>query len=88
MEDKMALKIILPAGLDRNSETCLYAALKEFGAHRIFANEWRFSQIPLSHQEFLRELETFLPQTEQGLIDGLKVTILDSSEHRSPIRLA
>jgi hypothetical protein len=87
-EDEMALRIILPAGLDKNGENCLYGALRDFGAHRFFANEWHFSQIPLSCQEFLSELKTFLPKTEQGLIDGLKVTILESSQHGSPIRLA
>ncbi len=84
----MALRIILPGGLDKNTEACLDGALRDFGAYRLFANEWHFSQIPLSCQEFLSELKTFLPQTEQGLTDKIKVTLLASSEHGSPIRLA
>ncbi|MGD0226207.1 MAG: hypothetical protein ABSF71_28065 [Terriglobia bacterium] len=74
----MALRIILPDYLDKNSETYLFAALQDFGAEHIAGNEWRFSQIPLSCQKFLIELKVFLPKTEQGLADRLKVTIFHS----------
>ena len=81
----MALRIILPDYLERKAETLLFAALQDFGAQRITAKEWHFSQMPLSCQEFLSELKLFLPKSDHWLVDRFKVTILDSSEHGNPI---
>jgi hypothetical protein len=83
----MAIRIILPDYLERKAESLLLAALQDFGAQHIRANEWRFSQMPLNCQEFLGELKLFFPKTERWLVDRLKVTILGSSEHGSPTRL-
>ena len=75
----MALRIILPDYIERKSEALLFNALQDFGAQHVRAREWRFSQMPLSCQEFLSELKFFLPKTEHWLVDKLKVTIPGSS---------
>jgi len=71
----MALKIVLPYGLSKKSETYLLAALQDSGAEHISANEWRFSQIVLSCDAFVAELRAFLPETERWLADRITVTI-------------
>ncbi len=71
----MALRIILPDRLVKKSEVYLIAALQEFGAEHITANEWRYKQMPLTCQQFVSELKVFLPETERVSADWLKVTI-------------
>ncbi len=70
----MALKIILPGGLDKTSEAHLLSALRNFGAEQVTAHEWRFSQIPLSCQEFATQFRTFLPEAARELVERVKVT--------------
>jgi hypothetical protein len=84
----MALRIILPDFVERKAETLLFSALQDFGAQRISAKEWRFSQMPLSSQECLNELKLFLPKSEHWLVDKVKVMTWDSSQRRTPINLA
>ena len=74
----MALRIMLSERLGKNSETCLLAALQNFGAEHISAHEWRFNQIPLNCQQFVTELRAFLPVPERDLADRLTVTIFHS----------
>ena len=76
----MALKIIVPGYLDKTGEALLYVALQNFGAQHVTANEWHFSQIPLSSQKFVTELKVFLPSTGWHLAEKLKVTIFDPSK--------
>lgn len=71
----MALRIMVPVYLDNKGQSLLAAALQNFGAQHITANEWRFSQIPLSCEKFVAELKVFLPRPEQWLADRLAVTI-------------
>jgi hypothetical protein len=71
----MALRIILPDRLIKKSEVYLIAALQAFGAEHIAANEWRYKQMPLTCEEFVRELKAFLPETERILADWVKVTV-------------
>ena len=57
----MAITIILPEYLEPNAERVVFASLKNFGAERISAKEWRFNLIPLSQQEFVAEFTTISP---------------------------
>ncbi len=71
----MALRIVVPEYLDKKGQSLLAGALQNFGAQHVAANEWRFSQIPLSCEKFVAELRVFLPGPEQWLADRLSVTI-------------
>jgi phage FluMu gp28-like protein len=76
----MTLRIILPDRLTKTSESYLIAALQNFGAEHIAANEWRYKQMALTCQEFVSQLKVFLPETERVLADWVKVTILNPSK--------
>jgi hypothetical protein len=68
----MALTIILPDYLETRAEKVLFAALQNFGADQISAREWRFNLVPLSRQEFIRELKQFLPDSHHWLLDRFR----------------
>ena len=75
----MALTIILPDYLETNAEKVILAALRNFGAERISATEWRFNLVPLSRQEFVSEFKQFLPKSHHWLLDRLKFKSLEKN---------